>query len=66
MAKHHPDSSTKADLLFWEALDGGDPILARARHLYETTQALDEQIPWQWISGAIESRRTWRPATCAT
>jgi GNAT superfamily N-acetyltransferase len=45
----------------WEALDPSDPALARARHLYETTQAAPERIPWAWIAGAVADRHAWRP-----
>jgi GNAT superfamily N-acetyltransferase len=45
----------------WEALDPGDPVLERVRHLYETTLDAAERIPWRWIVEAVAQRRTWRP-----
>lgn len=44
-----------------EALDPEDPAVERARELYDATQADDEKIPWEWISGAVADRPRWRP-----
>jgi GNAT superfamily N-acetyltransferase len=49
------------EILCWEALDPQDPALERVRHLYETTQAASERIPWRWIEGAVAERTSWRP-----
>jgi hypothetical protein len=54
------------ELMCWEALDAAHPTLAQARRLYEATQPLDEQIPWEWISGAVGRRKDWRPGRWAT
>ncbi|HEY8503740.1 MAG TPA: GNAT family N-acetyltransferase [Gemmataceae bacterium] len=48
-------------IVCWEALAPEDPVLLEARRLYETTQAPDEQIPWEWIGSAAAKRHSWRP-----
>ncbi len=53
----------RPDLLLWEALDPDDAAVEQARRLYETTQALDEQIPWKWIAAAVVARKSWRPGS---
>ncbi len=45
----------------WEVVDPRDPALCLAQHLYETTQAIDEQIPWEWIARVPERRQAWSP-----
>ncbi len=40
----------------WEIVDSTNPILPKVRQLYESTQALEEQIPWEWIERSIAQR----------
>ncbi|MGE3799184.1 MAG: GNAT family N-acetyltransferase [Thermomicrobiales bacterium] len=54
------------DLICWEALDADAPCVEQARHLYETTLHVDERIPWQWITGAVSRRASWRPGRWGT
>jgi hypothetical protein len=54
------------ELLCWEALDPSDPSMETARELYESTQAPDEQIPWEWITGGVANRPSWRPGRWST
>jgi GNAT superfamily N-acetyltransferase len=61
MPSRKPPPPPTESLTCWEALDPEDPVLERARHLYETTLPAEERIPWQWIEHAVAARRTWRP-----
>lgn len=44
-----------------EVLDEHDPELDIARQLYESTQAKDEQIPWEWLARSVARRREREP-----
>lgn len=45
----------------WELLDPTDALLDDVQRLYETTQAPDERIPWEWLLRSVARRATWRP-----
>jgi len=50
-----------ARLVSWESLDSKDSVLKSVRELYESTQAVGERIPWEWIGRVGERRQAWRP-----
>jgi GNAT superfamily N-acetyltransferase len=37
------------------------PLVEGARELYESTQAEDERIPWEWLRRSVASRSRWQP-----
>jgi ribosomal protein S18 acetylase RimI-like enzyme len=55
----------EAEMVCWELLDPAAPALEQARQLYESTQAADERIPWDWIRQAVVGRPRWRPGQWA-
>jgi hypothetical protein len=50
-----------AELVCWELLDTNDALLGDVRLLYESTQATNERIPWEWLLRSISRRTAWRP-----
>jgi GNAT superfamily N-acetyltransferase len=49
----------------WEILSETDPLLEQSRILYQSTQKVEEQIPWEWIEGALAQKAYWQPGRWA-
>lgn len=45
----------------WEILQATDSVLTQVRNLYQSTQKIEEQIPWEWIEGSISRKQNWEP-----
>jgi hypothetical protein len=45
----------------WEILHPMDPVLIDIKRLYESTQKVEEQIPWEWIERSISRKAEWEP-----
>jgi GNAT superfamily N-acetyltransferase len=50
-----------AEIVCRDILDPDDPVLPRARALYESVLEEEERIPWEWLARTPERRRDWRP-----
>lgn len=45
----------------WEILSPTDPLIEQVRNLYQSTQKVEEQIPWEWIEGSLSQKAYWKP-----